>query len=85
MKLENYLNEGRRKIDFYMDYGYIGSSNAVDLNKRSEAEVNHLSSPSSMKEVMVVYFILAILDEAKMTDEFNQIKKILDKKYLRKK
>ena len=82
--LDKYLNEGLRKIDFFSDYGYVGSSNAVALNKMAEKDYNYLSSPSSMKEVMVSYFILALLDEADMKNEFNQVKKIFDKKLLRK-
>jgi len=85
MKLDKYLNEGRRKIDFFMDYGYIGSSSAVEIDKRVDALMSYLENPYSMRGPMIAYFILALLDEAKMTGEFNQIKKIFDKKLLRKK
>ena len=75
---KKYLVE--RKIDFFSDYGYIGSSNAVGINNITKEALNKLRSPSSTKERDVAYLVLAILDEAGMTEYFNQIKSIFDRK-----
>ena len=77
----NHLIEGSRKIDFFSDYGYIGSSNAVNIDNTAKSAVKIVTRAASTMESGVAYLVLAILDEAGMTNEMNQIKKLFDKKY----
>jgi hypothetical protein len=84
MKFKEHINEVHgRKIDFYSDYGYIGSGNAVKTDRAAIEAIDKLHSPSSTKERDVAYLVLAILDEAKMKDFYRQVKAMFDRKLKR--
>ena len=77
MKLENYLTEySRHKIDFFMRWGYIGSSNAVRIDNIANDVVNDLRHDKTL----VSYLAIILMEEIDFKDVAAKLAKLLDQK-----